>query len=145
VHDLTIGVEFGARMVTIDGKHIKLQIWDTARRCCCAFCACACTDALTRHRRCRRRPARRASAPSRAATTAALRARCWCMTSHGASAQRSRSHRLRLARRCCAHAAPPRALTRLARAAGNCAHGCQARDVQPPSVLAGGRAAAREP
>jgi Ras-related protein Rab-2A len=31
VHDLTIGVEFGARMVTIDGKHIKLQIWDTAR------------------------------------------------------------------------------------------------------------------
>ena len=31
VHDLTIGVEFGARMVTIDGKHIKLQIWDTVR------------------------------------------------------------------------------------------------------------------
>jgi len=30
VHDLTIGVEFGARMVTIDGKQIKLQIWDTA-------------------------------------------------------------------------------------------------------------------
>eukprot|EP01012_Entosiphon_sulcatum_P040229 TRINITY_DN53870_c0_g1_i1.p1 TRINITY_DN53870_c0_g1~~TRINITY_DN53870_c0_g1_i1.p1 ORF type:complete len:217 (+),score=30.77 TRINITY_DN53870_c0_g1_i1:37-651(+) len=30
VHDLTIGVEFGARMVTIDSKQIKLQIWDTA-------------------------------------------------------------------------------------------------------------------
>ena len=30
VHDLTIGVEFGARMVSIDGKQIKLQIWDTA-------------------------------------------------------------------------------------------------------------------
>ena len=30
VHDLTIGVEFGARMVNIDGKAIKLQIWDTA-------------------------------------------------------------------------------------------------------------------
>ncbi|KAL0381772.1 UNVERIFIED_CONTAM: Ras-related protein RABB1b [Sesamum angustifolium] len=30
VHDLTIGVEFGARMVTIDGSPIKLQIWDTA-------------------------------------------------------------------------------------------------------------------
>merc|ERR1712151_1470402 len=30
VHDLTIGVEFGARMVTIDNKNIKLQIWDTA-------------------------------------------------------------------------------------------------------------------
>lgn len=29
VHDLTIGVEFGARMITIDGKQIKLQIWDT--------------------------------------------------------------------------------------------------------------------
>lgn len=24
-----IGVEFGARMITIDGKQIKLQIWDT--------------------------------------------------------------------------------------------------------------------
>ena len=31
VHDLTIGVEFGARMITIDGKPIKLQIWDTVR------------------------------------------------------------------------------------------------------------------
>jgi len=30
VHDLTIGVEFGARMVNIDNKPIKLQIWDTA-------------------------------------------------------------------------------------------------------------------
>ncbi len=29
-HDLTIGVEFGARLVNIDGKQIKLQIWDTA-------------------------------------------------------------------------------------------------------------------
>jgi len=30
VHDLTIGVEFGARMITIDDRQIKLQIWDTA-------------------------------------------------------------------------------------------------------------------
>ncbi|KAL7671086.1 hypothetical protein ACOME3_005999 [Neoechinorhynchus agilis] len=30
VHDLTIGVEFGARMITTEGKQIKLQIWDTA-------------------------------------------------------------------------------------------------------------------
>jgi Ras-related protein Rab-2A len=30
VHDLTIGVEFGARMINIDSKQIKLQIWDTA-------------------------------------------------------------------------------------------------------------------
>ncbi|KAG6479112.1 hypothetical protein ZIOFF_062572 [Zingiber officinale] len=29
VHDLTIGVEFGARMINIDNKPIKLQIWDT--------------------------------------------------------------------------------------------------------------------
>ena len=32
VHDLTIGVEFGARMINIDSKQIKLQIWDTVRR-----------------------------------------------------------------------------------------------------------------
>lgn len=30
VHDLTIGVEFGARMINIAGKPVKLQIWDTA-------------------------------------------------------------------------------------------------------------------
>ncbi|KAJ1979561.1 Ras- protein Rab-2A [Dimargaris verticillata] len=29
-HDLTIGVEFGARIVTVGNKRIKLQIWDTA-------------------------------------------------------------------------------------------------------------------
>jgi Ras-related protein Rab-2A len=29
VHDLTIGVEFGARLITIDHNQIKLQIWDT--------------------------------------------------------------------------------------------------------------------
>lgn len=33
VHDLTIGVEFGARMITIDNKPIKLQIWDTVSLC----------------------------------------------------------------------------------------------------------------
>ena len=32
VHDLTIGVEFGARMINIEGKQIKLQIWDTVRK-----------------------------------------------------------------------------------------------------------------
>ena len=30
VHDLTIGVEFGARLIAIDNQQIKLQIWDTA-------------------------------------------------------------------------------------------------------------------
>jgi GTPase SAR1 family protein len=29
VHDLTIGVEFGARLINIDHNQIKLQIWDT--------------------------------------------------------------------------------------------------------------------
>ena len=29
-HDLTIGVEFGAKIVTIENKNIHLQIWDTA-------------------------------------------------------------------------------------------------------------------
>lgn len=33
VHDLTIGVEFGARMITIDNKQVKLQIWDTVMSC----------------------------------------------------------------------------------------------------------------
>jgi len=30
LQDLTIGVEFGSRTITIDGNQIKLQIWDTA-------------------------------------------------------------------------------------------------------------------
>ena len=30
MHDLTIGVEFGSRTLTIDGNQVKLQIWDTA-------------------------------------------------------------------------------------------------------------------
>eukprot|EP01067_Filipodium_phascolosomae_P001875 Filipodium_phascolosomae@DN2186_c0_g1_i2.p1 len=29
-HDLTIGVEFGSRLITLQQKQIKLQIWDTA-------------------------------------------------------------------------------------------------------------------
>ncbi|EPY31614.1 Rab family, other [Strigomonas culicis] len=30
MHDLTIGVEFGARMVNVQGRNVKLQIWDYA-------------------------------------------------------------------------------------------------------------------
>lgn len=33
IHDLTIGVEFGARLIKVEDKNIKLQIWDTV---CCA-------------------------------------------------------------------------------------------------------------
>lgn len=29
-HELTIGVEFGAKTIDIDGKIVKIQIWDTA-------------------------------------------------------------------------------------------------------------------
>jgi Ras-related protein Rab-2A len=29
-HDLTVGVEFGTQMVSLDGKKVKIQIWDTA-------------------------------------------------------------------------------------------------------------------
>jgi len=29
-HDITIGVEFGSKMIIVNGKKIKLQIWDTA-------------------------------------------------------------------------------------------------------------------
>lgn len=30
IHDLTIGVEFGSRNISLDNQEIKLQIWDTA-------------------------------------------------------------------------------------------------------------------
>eukprot|EP00758_Cryptobia_borreli_P007650 Tbor_TRINITY_DN5318_c0_g3::TRINITY_DN5318_c0_g3_i2::g.4706::m.4706/K07877/RAB2A; Ras-related protein Rab-2A len=29
-HDMTIGVEFGTRMITVKGHQVKLQLWDTA-------------------------------------------------------------------------------------------------------------------
>lgn len=28
-HELTIGVEFGAKTIDIEGKIVKIQIWDT--------------------------------------------------------------------------------------------------------------------
>lgn len=37
VHDLTIGVEFGARMINIGDNQVKLQIWDTVGYQCIAF------------------------------------------------------------------------------------------------------------
>lgn len=30
-HDMTIGVEFGARLITLGDQIIKIQIWDTVR------------------------------------------------------------------------------------------------------------------
>jgi len=32
VHDVTIGAEFGARLVDVKKHHVKLQIWDTVRK-----------------------------------------------------------------------------------------------------------------
>jgi Ras family len=94
VHDLTIGVEFGARMINIDGKQIKLQIWDTVscfpERSSCALMhrllvvemfSMGCSS--SRPTSCR--PGRRASAPSHDHTTGALPGRCWCTTSPGMS------------------------------------------------------------
>lgn len=31
-HDLTIGVEFGSRTVTVNNQNVKLQIWDTVSK-----------------------------------------------------------------------------------------------------------------
>lgn len=28
-HDITVGVEFGSKIVAIEGTNIKIQIWDT--------------------------------------------------------------------------------------------------------------------
>lgn len=30
-HNVTIGVEFGSFVIKVDGKIVKLQIWDTVR------------------------------------------------------------------------------------------------------------------
>jgi hypothetical protein len=38
IHDLTIGVEFGARMIKIEDKNIKLQIWDTVSDVVSSIC-----------------------------------------------------------------------------------------------------------
>lgn len=61
-HEVTIGVEFGAKMITVGEKTIKLQIWDTV---CLSL----------------PRPARNPSSPSREATTARQQAPSWSTTS----------------------------------------------------------------
>lgn len=91
VHDLTIGVEFGSRMVSVAGKQVKLQIWDTVRTGAraeisidttngVAVSVRAVTDAIVERAMVRRRRDRRASGASRGAITAVRRARCWCTT-----------------------------------------------------------------
>lgn len=30
-HELTLGIEFGQKILSIDGKTVKLQLWDTVR------------------------------------------------------------------------------------------------------------------
>lgn len=62
VHDLTIGVEFGARMINIGDKQVKLQIWDTVRVISMIPSCC--------------RPVRSRSVRLRVRTTVELRERC---------------------------------------------------------------------
>jgi hypothetical protein len=82
VHDLTIGVEFGARMIKIDERNIKLQIWDTVSASPGAAAMCLFVHS-------RAAPAvlcRLAKSPfdrSLAATTEALPAHYLSMISHG--------------------------------------------------------------
>jgi Ras-related protein Rab-2A len=52
VHDLTIGVEFGARVVKVEDTQVKLSVWDTAGQeayksafifyllACALYCVC---------------------------------------------------------------------------------------------------------
>ena len=28
-HDITVGVEFGSKIVSVDGINVKIQVWDT--------------------------------------------------------------------------------------------------------------------
>ena len=30
-HDITVGVEFGTKIISVDGINIKIQIWDTVQ------------------------------------------------------------------------------------------------------------------
>lgn len=50
VHDLTIGVEFGARMITIDNKQIKLQIWVYVAKLSCQWTPWCDNNHLLSHR-----------------------------------------------------------------------------------------------
>lgn len=82
VHDLTIGVEFGARMINIENKQIKLQIWDTVRFggvsvvVCAHLTLCFLIDGDYR-------PVKSRSARLPGRTTAARRERCSSTTSRG--------------------------------------------------------------
>lgn len=88
VHDLTIGVEFGARMINIDSKQVKLQIWDTVRLTpyvilSCTFCSS--TMLLSQHcnQVCCHRQGRSHFGPSLGLITEGLLVRCLCMISPG--------------------------------------------------------------
>lgn len=91
VHDLTIGVEFGARMINIDNKQIKLQIWDTVLGnfvFASLFIPCFLRDFLcnvvwTTFGMLGRRQARSPFVQSPAPTTEALLEPCLCMISPG--------------------------------------------------------------
>ena len=91
VHDLTIGVEFGARMINIEGKQIKLQIWDTVSTSFLLhMSASVLILCVIDYKQCERslnwwwfvaRLDKRHSAPSPGHTTEELRELSWSMTS----------------------------------------------------------------
>ena len=79
VHDLTIGVEFGSRTITIDDNQIKLQIWDTVRGSLSVLFALRLANLLGN------RLDRKNSVLLLVRTTEELLERCWCMISQGAA------------------------------------------------------------
>jgi hypothetical protein len=80
-HDLTIGVEFGARMIEIDGAQVKLEIWDTVGGKPEHWAESFFAQPLFLPLCVLNRPDRRPSCQSRAVTIAAQTAPFWCMTS----------------------------------------------------------------
>lgn len=75
VHDLTIGVEFGSRMIGIDSSQIKLQIWDTVSGGCWRLLSLTHAEV--------NRLDRKNLGPSLVPITEGLLGRCLFMTSHG--------------------------------------------------------------
>jgi len=92
VHDLTIGVEFGARMIKVYDKQVKLQIWDTVRGVTSSdTCGTRTLTGSAHMLLCRL--VKSPSVPSLDHTTAVLLVPCWCTISLGTWKQMSIAQR----------------------------------------------------